>query len=285
MSERRAISLIVLSSLIWSTSFPAVKAGLSYIPPIAFVFLRFTLGTFFYILFFIIAKKRFKKEILKDRRVYALGIVTFLSYVFQYFGQLYTLASRTALIINLFVIWVPILAVLFLKEKFPKRFFFSIILLIPGMFLLASGKNPSEIWKAKLMIGDLIVLFASFCWAFYVIISKHLLEKYSTHELNVIVFAITALASFPLIFTTKTPIIINWTSTLLLLHLSLGCTVIAYYLYVSGLKHAGAIRSTIFVSLEVLFSFLIALIFLHEKWAPLELLGGALMLLAVSIAV
>jgi drug/metabolite transporter (DMT)-like permease len=287
MSEKKAILYVVLSSLIWSTSFPAVKLGLSYLPPILFIFLRFFLGTLFYILLFFAFEKTFDPNIFKEKSIYLLGLVTYLSYIFQYLGQQYTFASRTALIINLFVIWVPILAILLLKEKPPRRFFLSFAFLLPGMFLLTTGKNVKEFFHSRIMVGDLIVLLASFCWAFYVILSKNLLKRYNSHEVNMITFGITALLSLPtfLLLDKETSIVLNWKSILLVVHLALNCTVLAYYLYVTGLKHAGAIKSTFFVSLEVLFSFIVAVIFLGERWAPLELVGGAMMLTAIALTI
>uniref|UniRef100_A0A7V4E5G1 DMT family transporter n=1 Tax=candidate division WOR-3 bacterium TaxID=2052148 RepID=A0A7V4E5G1_UNCW3 len=287
MSEKKAISYVILSSLIWSTSFPAVKLGLSYLSPITFIFFRFLLGTLFYVILFFFLEKNFNTYIFKEKSIYLLGTLTFLSYIFQYLGQQYTLASRTALIINLFVIWVPILAIIFLKEKPSRRLLFSFAFLLPGMFLLTTGKNVKEVFHSQIMLGDVIVLLASFCWAFYVIISKSLLKKYNSHEVNMVTFGITALLSLPtfLILDNGTQMIFNWKSLLLVVHLALNCTVIAYYLYVTGLKHAGAIKTTFFVSLEVLFSFIVAVIFLGEKWEPLELVGGAMMLLAVALAV
>ncbi|MDI6850405.1 MAG: DMT family transporter [bacterium] len=286
MSEKKAISYVILSSLIWSTSFPAVKLGLSYFPPFLFIFFRFLLGTLFYIPLFFALEKNFDTSIFKEKSIYLLGLLTFLSYIFQYLGQQYTLASRTALIINLFVIWVPILAVIFLKEKPPRRFFLTFGFLLPGMFLLTTGKNIKEFFHSQIMLGDVIVLLASFCWAFYVVVSKNLLKKYNSHEVNMVTFGITALLSFPLSFLLDKPdIILNWKSLLIVVHLALNCTVLAYYLYVTGLKYAGAIKSTFFVSLEVLFSFIVAVVFLGEKWAPLELVGGTMMLIAVALAV
>lgn len=283
MSEKRAILYVILSSLIWSTSFPAVKLGLSYLSPLTFVFLRFSLGFLIYLIFFKISRSQFPYDLFKEKGAYLLGFVTFLSYVFQFIGQKYTLASRTALIINLFVIWVPILAVVFLKEKFQKKYLVSLLILLPGMVLLSGGRNLKEAFAQGIMLGDLIVLLASFCWAFYVVISKRLLEKYSSHEINAFVFLITALLALPFAATGNFKPLLNVARFGIVLHLSLNCTVLAYYLYVTGLKHAGAIKSTIFVSLEVLFSFIVSLIFLGERWTGVEILGGLLMLTAVFL--
>ncbi|MEO0247840.1 MAG: DMT family transporter [candidate division WOR-3 bacterium] len=285
MSERRAILYVVLSSLIWSTSFPAVKLGLSYFSPLTFVFLRFLLGFLIYLIFFQISKSKFPFNLFKEKGAYLLGFVTFLSYVFQFVGQKYTLASRTALIINLFVIWVPILAVIFLKEKFHRKYLVSLFLLVPGMILLSGGRNLKQAFAQGLMLGDLIVLIASFCWAFYVITSKKLLEKYSSHEINAFVFLVTTVLAFPFTIHSNFKPVFNIAGLGIVLHLSLNCTVLAYYLYVTGLKHSGAIKSTIFVSLEVLFSFIVSLIVLGERWTAVEILGGFLMLTAVFLSI
>lgn len=284
MSERKAIFYVILSSLVWSTSFPSVKIGLNFFSPFLFILIRFLAGTFFYYLVFRALRLQFDKNIFREQSIYILGILTFLSYITQYLGQKFTLASRAALIINLFVIWTPILAVIFLKEKFHKKYILSLILLIPGMFFLSAGRDLKNLTNSRLLVGDLIILIASFCWAFYIIISKNLLERYNVHEVNIITFGITALLSFPLLIFEKTLLVVNWQSTLIALHLGIGCTVLAYYLYTTGLKHASAIKSTFFVSLEVLFSFVLSLIFLKERWVPIELLGGALMLIAVALA-
>ncbi|MGB9823994.1 MAG: DMT family transporter [Candidatus Hydrothermia bacterium] len=284
MSERKAIFYVVLSSLIWSTSFPAVKLGLGFFPPVVFVFLRFSLGFVIYLLFFLVTKSSFPLNLFREKNAYALGLVTFLSYIFQFWGQKYTLASRTALIINLFVVWVPFLAIFFLKEKPKINYLFSLVLLIPGMVLLTVGRNIKEALSRGIMVGDLMVLGASFCWAFYVIISKKLLERFSTHEINMFVFLVTAVLSLPLVAIEGFKITLDLRGFAIVFYLAFACTVLAYYLYVTGLKHSGAIKSTIFVSLEVFFSFIVSLIFLGERWTGIELLGGFLMLVAVLIS-
>lgn len=284
MSERKAIFLVALSSLVWSTSFPAVKIGLGDLPPFSFVFFRFVVGTFIYLLFFFLAGYRWNKAIFRERSIYLLGFFTFLSYLLQFYGQQFTLASRTALLINLFIIWVPVLAVVFLGEKFKKSYLVVIFLLIVGLLFLTMGGDFKENLRAGLAFGDLLIFLASFCWAFYVIISKDLLHRYSNHEINIFTFGLTALFSFPLALSEWNRVRFSWVGFGAVVYLALFCTVIAYFLYTKGLKYAGAVKSTFFVSLEVLFSFIISVIFLGEKWNSLELFGGFLMILSYLYA-
>lgn len=283
MSERKALFFVILSALLWSTSFPAVKVGLAYLNPLWFIFFRFFTGTFIYLLLFYALKMKFDLSIFKEKKIYILSILVFLSYVLQFYGQKFTLASRTALIINLYIIWVPFLARYVLGERVTKTLGLAILLALSGMFLLVTKGNIKIFMYSRVFIGDIIVFIASLMWAFYIVLGKDLLKKYDVHEFNIITFGFTTLLTVPLLFVMPLTLPQSTLSILVIIYLAVFCTVLAYFFYTIGLKHAGAIKTSIFVVLEVFFSFLLSWLLLKESWNKIELLGGILVIVSIIL--
>ena len=118
--KRRAIILTGIASVLWGTSFPAIKIGLKYVDAYMFVFLRFFLASI--IMFFVVLmKKNFGFEFVKRKVIWFLGIANGVAYLFQYVGMNSTSASKSSLLVNLSAIWVAILSWLILKEKLGKQ--------------------------------------------------------------------------------------------------------------------------------------------------------------------
>jgi len=283
MSERKALFFVVLSALLWSTSFPAVKVGLGYLNPLWFIFFRFFTGTFIYLFLFYVLKMKFDLSVFREKKIYILSILVFLSYVLQFYGQKFTLASRTALIINLYILWVPFLARYVLDERVTKSLGLAILLALSGMVLLVTKGDFKIFMYSRIFIGDIIVFIASLTWAFYIVLGKDLLKKYNVHEFNIVTFGFTALLSIPFLFFVPLTLPQNTISILVIIHLALFCTVLAYFFYTMGLKHAGAIKTSIFVVLEVFFTFLISWLFLNETWNKIELAGGILVIISIVL--
>jgi len=96
MSERKALFFVILSALFWSTSFPAVKIGLDYLNPLWFIFFRFFTGTLIYLLLFYALKMKFDLSIFREKKIYIISILVFLSYVLFFFPMFYNSMDRNS---------------------------------------------------------------------------------------------------------------------------------------------------------------------------------------------
>jgi len=170
-----------------------------------------------------------------------------------------------------------------LGERVTKKLGLAILLAFSGMALLVTKGNFKVFIYSRVFMGDILVFIASLTWAFYIVLGKDLLKKYNVHEFNIITFGFTALLIIPFLFISPLTLPRSAISILVIIHLAIFCTVLAYFFYTMGLKHAGAIKTSIFVVLEVFFTFLISWLFLNETWNKIELAGGILVIISIVL--
>jgi len=265
---------LFLAALLWSTSFPLVKWGLSYLNPLSFLFFRFLIAFIFFVPF--LNFKNLKKNLNKD--LILLGILSAGGYIFQFMGQKYTLAGRTSLFINLYVIWVPLILYFLKKQKFEKFSIISIFLSISGLFLLfykTFGKFEIEYIK-----GDFLTLLSSLLWSFYIIIAKRILNFLDPFQFSGIVILLTAFFLLPFsLIDFKIPK--NFQGYYAIFHLSFFCTFFAYFLYHIGLSKTSEFKSSLFLLLEVIFAVIFSFIFLKEKFTFIQMIGGILIIFGI----
>lgn len=121
-SKTYAISLTVMASLLWGTSFVVNKIGLSYVDAYTFSFLRLLIASIAVIVV-AIPMRRVQVSLFKNRTVWALGIFNAAGFILQYVGMTYTTASKSSLLVDSDVIVVALLSWLIFKEHFsnPKK--------------------------------------------------------------------------------------------------------------------------------------------------------------------
>lgn len=262
---------LFLASFLWSTSFPVVKWGLSYIEPMPFLFFRFLIALFFYMPFLNLKKL---KNILKKEFI-LIGFFSAGGYVFQFIGQKYTLAGRSSLFINMYILWIPFLLFILRKEKLKGKRIIALILSLSGLFFLFH-KNIYK-FEINYFKGDILTLISSFFWAFYIILAKKLLEEMNPLEFSAIVILLTAFFLLPFSFINfKMPY--KFQGYYAIFHLSFFCTFLAYFLYHTGLSKTEEFTSSLFLLLEVIFALILSSIFLGERFSPIQIIGSILIL-------
>lgn len=268
------IAALVLAAFLWSTSFPAIRMGLSSWSPLTFAFWRF----FFASLALIFLWKRIPRQAWTDRTLLLLALLNTLGYAFQFIGQQYTLASRTALLINLYVLWIPLLQIAWLGVS-PS--FSQLLSLPPALVGLALLSAPLE---KKIFLGDLLVLGASWVWAVYILLLKKALDRFRPVAINGVIFALTSLFLAPFAFMEGG----GWVGTLqavgVVVWLAVVCTWMAYLLYTWGLEGTTPFLSSVVLLLEVVFAWGLSVALFREVWHVHHILGALLLFSGVALA-
>lgn len=264
---------LFLSAFLWSTSFPVVKWGLSYIEPFQFVFFRFLLSFIFFLPFLKFdIKKFFRKDLL------IMGLLSATGYLFQFAGQKYTLSGRASLFINTYILWIPIIIYFFERKKLSKNELISLTLSLFGLLLLFY----KDIGRLELnyLKGDILTLFSSFSWAFYIILAKKALKEINPFEFTAIIIFLTLIFIFPFsLINFKFPQ--NLQGYYAIFHLSFFCTFLAYFLYHIGLSETSEFTSSLFLLLEVVFAIILSFIFLKERFTSIQIIGSIFILSAI----
>ncbi|MHA2006648.1 MAG: DMT family transporter [Promethearchaeota archaeon] len=155
-----AIFLLILTTLLWGTSFVITKSITEQIPIFLYIGLRFAIALMGFIPFFPHLKQLNKKLILMS---FITGILYFLGFAIQTLGLQTTTAGKTGFITGLSTIIVPFITWFLYKRAIGWRIWVAVILSVGGMaFLLLEGESG-------VVIGDILVLICAFFWAFFIV--------------------------------------------------------------------------------------------------------------------
>jgi drug/metabolite transporter (DMT)-like permease len=275
--------LLLLTAAIWGFAFVAQRLGNAYMGPFTFNAIRFSLGTVALLPLFFWQKKRGVDQPKVPLRklalpMLAIGLVLFTGASLQQVGLLGTTAGKAGFITGLYVILVPLLALIW-GRKTHAAHWIGAVLAVVGLYLLSvkSGFSISPY--------DLIVLVGAFVWAGHV----HLIDRYADAvgpvRLAMVQFAITGVLSaiVALLFETVTFSAIAagiWT-ILYGAFLSVG---LAYTLQIVAQRTADPAHAAIILSLEGAFAALGGWLVLREVLTGRDLLGCGLMLAGTLIS-
>jgi len=282
-SRSAALALLVLSSILWGSSFVSVKIGLAYVDPYNFAFLRLVFGASV-LLIVLLLRRRFRFAVLKQRSVWFLGILNGGGFLLQYVGLVFTTAAKTALLIDINVLIVAILSWWLFQEPFGKWKQLSVLVGVVGAVMITTNGDLSSLTSGQLL-GDALVFLAGLVWAFFIVLHKQiLLEKdQDVIELSTVVMLATALVLFlPAIILGRLPSsVIPVQGWALVAYTAIACTVLPYAMWIFALKAVTATVATVVGMFEIVATMILSSLFLGEVYNTTTLIGALLILVAL----
>src|SRR5207253_4091546 len=276
-SRRRDVALILLASVLWGTSFPGSKLTVDTVDPLFLTFARMALGASLGLLV-LAAMGRLDRRIFREPIVWILGAVNAIGFDLQNEGILLTTASKTALVVNVNVVFIAILMVLFFHEAVRWQKVAGIALGVFGVVVLATRFDPSSL-SGGAFLGDVLVFVAGLVWAFYVIGAKKMVDRGADYvALTAGILSTTAiLAAIPLFFV-GWPLPSSNTGWLGIAYLGLVPTFTPLMLYVASMRTISPTISALLILLEVVVAAILSFVFLRDPLGGYTLAGGALLL-------
>jgi len=293
-SALRARFLVLSASMLWGSAFAAVKWGLNLgLDPLFFVIFRFIVAVVIALplLKFLLKGKGFFESFSSFFLV--LGLLNALAFVLQFYGMELTTASKSALLINLNIVFVAIISYKFLGESFGLKKVLAVFVGVFGaVFVTTEGKL--ETVSSKTFLGDMMVLSAGIIWALFVILSKKWLdfsEENGTDQgglvTNLWVIIITGVFLFLLLPLTDTGEILElgWKEVLVIVYLGVFCTVLAFGAWYVSLEDMDATVSVVYLLLSIVFAVFLAALFLDESITFFIATGGSLIGISILLVV
>lgn len=154
------------------------------------------------------------------------------------------------------------------------------VLLTVGAGNQLFGLEPTQMDRT----GILLVLGATICYAFYIIISNRYV-----HRMGALVSTTWITAGAGISFTILALLSGGWEMHLepqaiwVLLGLVLFSTVLAFSAFFAGMRRVGTTTASLLSSMEPVFTVLLASALLSESLTPIQIVGGCLVLAAVLI--
>jgi len=285
-SIRAPIGMIAFSGVLWGTSFVVMKVGLKYVDPYSFAFLRLVIA-FVFSATFLFFRERPKVNVLRDWRVWVLGILNGVGFVLQYVGISYTTATRTALIVNSNVTFTALLSWGMLHERIGIGGFLALPLALVGMFFLVTGGDFGTLAGGQ-AIGDLLVLMSGLVWSVFVVLNKDMVseEDSSVSQMAAWVMLATTLSVAPaaLIFGKITSVVLSWEAWGAIAYTAVLCTFIPYLLFTRAQRFVNTTFAVLVALIEVVVAILSSTLILGEQFAIGSGLGAVLLCASILLA-
>lgn len=279
----KGIILLLMTALIWGSSFVAQSVGIKSVDAFTFMAVRTTLGTLVLlpvVLFFGGGiRSLFEKQTLKAGLI--LGVVFAVAQNLQQFAFYYSTSGKIAFLTAFYIFFVPLLG-LILGKKISLVTWIAIVMALIGMFLLCV--NPADF--TSINRGDILAISCGAVYAVQImLIDKFTGENINGIKLSFLEFFVAAVltAIMMLIFEHPTVEGILEAAPALLYSGVMSCG-IAYTLQVIGQRHASPVVASLLMCLESVFAAIAGWVLLHETLSGREIAGCAVMFAAIVVS-
>lgn len=240
------------------------------------LFLRFTFAAL--LMFALLA---FRRESLPRGRpliqLIGMGAVGYVGQSFCYLTAIkYASAGLVALLLYLYPMFVAILSLIFLKEKFSSLKIAALILATVGAGLTANPEGGG--WQ-----GILLAISAALIYSIYIIVGTGVLKKVSSVQSSAVIFASAGTVYGALTFINGSHFPSSETGWGIVAGLVLIATVIPVVTFLAGLKRIGPTNASMLSTLEPVVTVILAALLFSEAMRPVMLIGGSLILFSVII--
>lgn len=281
---------LFIAHTIWGINFVVAKVTLQEFPTYSLAFLRFALASLLLAPFFIAQTKKIKikKQDLPTLIWVGILMVT-LNIAFFFTG----IQKTTAINASVLTLIIPMLSVLF-GWWFLKEHVFTVNLSGVGLGLLGTliiiglPKIITGTFLPSVMLGNILIIFASISWVAGGTISRKLLRTYSSLEITgiiflvgVVTFLIPAVSEY--LKDPTWPTRISTLGFLGLTYMTLLSSISAYFLFEWGLSRTSIFTADLFQYWEPFVAAAFAVAILGEVITLSFLAGATLIVIGVYL--
>lgn len=267
--------ILLLVAAIWGSGFVAQRIAAQNFGVFLFNGSRFLLGALL-LLPFVQFRLNVERKLLPW--VILAGLFLFGGSALQQAGLQSTTAGNAGFITGTYVVLVPVLLVIFFRQKIGWNSWLAAFLALAGTLFLSTGGSY------QMASGDILELAGAFLWAMHVILVGRLANK-----LNVLQFAIgqyivcgmlNLLLGIALEWHTISGMTNTWWT---ILYSGIFPVAIGFTLQAVGQKNAPASDAAIILGMEAVFAALFGFLFLTERLTPVQLFGSVLIMAGIIL--
>lgn len=273
----------VAAIFFWGSSFVATKLAYASFGPLTVCFLRFALSLLILKLVRIIRKDNKKLEKQDVPVLLATGLLGIsVYYACENYALTLTSASAASLISGAYPAITALIGALVYHVHVTKKQAAGIALAMAGIVILTSGGSFSG---SNVRLGNAILIFDGFLWAFYNFLIPHIRPAYSVLSITYYQTLLALPFLIPGLFLEgHTSMTITPSAIWALLYLAVGCSVLAYLLYNFSLRGISPSAAAAIMNLMPVFGLLLSAIILNESITPASAAGGVIVILGVLLS-
>jgi drug/metabolite transporter (DMT)-like permease len=282
----RGVIMVVGATICWGTMAAVAKFLFREqgVDPLLLVVVRAYLATItLFLALGTIAPSHLRIDARMFRTAVVVGIGGLLTNNFLYFEAIHLTGVATALLLQYQApVLVALYALLFQRQRFSGRLALSLVLTTTGCALVVRVYDPASIQLN--LVGVLAGVGTAFAFAFYILTSRAALKFMRPWTLVAYGYLAASLV-WVLIVPPWRIVSLDlpgeiWGAFLLIATVG---TVIPFGLFINGLKHLPPTQASILAMLEPVIATVAAYLMLGETLLPMQILGGALVLVGVTM--
>ncbi len=261
--------LLITVTVVWGLTFSLVKMSLDSLGPFTFMSWRFILAS---VSITAAGAANLKKAYPKTAQAgVILGVILYASYAFQTIGLKYTTAGNAGFITGLFIVFVPVLTFLFLKQRPDMKSVFSVIIALIGLGFLSIQNG------FRIRAGDVLVLACAFSYSVHIILLDRYVKKHDLVVLTIIqmwILAICSVISASIFEDLRIPNTqITWVSIIIC---GIFASAVAFYIQGYAQRVLSPVKTAMVLIMEPVFSVGFGMLLLGERLSARGWLGCAL---------
>jgi drug/metabolite transporter (DMT)-like permease len=271
--------ILLAVGAMWGMGFVAQSIAMDAIGPFFFVGLRFAVATVSMLPFAMREARRERKAPTPANWASfgLIGLMLFGGMIFQQIGLMTTTVTNSGFLTGLYVIMVPLFAVVLFRQRPHPVIWPGALLALAGIWLLSGGQ------LAALTSGDWLTVLCAAFWALQLIlIARHGNDTGRPVTLAVTQFAVCGLIGLLFAFAFET---LDWNAVRIaapqILYTGIFSGGIAFTLQAVGQRYTTAPQAAIFLASESVFASLFGILLLGERLPATGFLGCALIFSAI----
>ncbi|TES94645.1 MAG: DMT family transporter [Promethearchaeota archaeon] len=272
--------LLILTTVLWGTSFIITKNLTQEVPIFLYLGIRFSIAIIGFIPYFIRIKRLNKKILLFGTLT---GLMYYFAIVFQTLGIQTTTAGKAAFITGLSTIMVPFITWLGFRKAIKRKVWLAVVISISGMVLLLLEG------EANIIFGDFLVLFCAVLYAIFIVLNDkyvRIVDVYLYSMVQLIVITVLSFGGSFLLNETYDLTNISLPFWLVFIYMGLAVTSGTFIFQNWSQQHQGPTQTAIIFTLEPVFAVIFAsFVFGSETMTPYGWIGCLLVFSAILITV
>jgi drug/metabolite transporter (DMT)-like permease len=227
------------------------------------------------------------------RRFALLGLLGVGLYnTLQYLALQTSTPLNVTLVASSMPLWMLALGALFFDARVTRQQLLGAVFSIAGVAVVLARGDWTQLLGLRLVIGDVFMLGATFCWASYSWLLSRRAEPdairndWAAFLLAQVTLGLMWSGAFTAGEWAFTDAHINWSGSLLaaLLFVAVGPALLAYRCWGLGVQQAGPAVAGFFANLTPLFAAVMSTLFLGEMPQPYHLLAFALIVAGIVVS-
>jgi drug/metabolite transporter (DMT)-like permease len=276
-----AIVLLILTTVLWGTSFILTKNITKEVPVFLYLGLRFLIGFCGFIPFIFHLKYLNRKIVIM---ALITGLLFFFTMVFQTYGLQTTTAGKAGFITGLSTVMVPFFAWFGFKKRLKLRRWIAVIISVIGLaFLLLEGEIGGGI-----IIGDILVLICAFFFGAFIVLNDKYVRLSDVYLYSMIQLGVISLSSFicSLVLRESYDLLSTPPSFwIIMIYMGLGIITLTFIFQNWSQQHQDPTTAAIIFTLEPVFAALFGFLIADEILSVFGWIGSGLIFAAILITV